>query len=61
MSFASPHADVELPDSGLHAFLFAGLGPADLDGVALVSARVNRQHDICHNYNECHNVKGVTP
>lgn len=38
MSFASPHADVELPDLGLHAFLFAGLGPADLERVALVSA-----------------------
>ncbi|TPQ21220.1 AMP-binding protein [Streptomyces sporangiiformans] len=38
MSFASPHADVELPDPGLHAYLFAGLGPAELDRVALVSA-----------------------
>ncbi|WP_329544385.1 AMP-binding protein [Streptomyces sp. NBC_01356] len=38
MSFACPHTDVELPDLGLHAFLFAGLGPADLDRVALVSA-----------------------
>jgi acyl-CoA synthetase (AMP-forming)/AMP-acid ligase II len=38
MSFASPHADVVLPGSGLHAFLFAGLGPADLDRFALVSA-----------------------
>ncbi|MFC9678639.1 hypothetical protein [Streptomyces sp. NPDC056948] len=37
MRFPSPHADVELPESGLHAYLFAGLGPADLDRVALVS------------------------
>ncbi|UUU19617.1 AMP-binding protein [Streptomyces sp. DSM 40750] len=38
MSFASPHADVELSDLGLHEFLFAGLSPADLERVALVSA-----------------------
>jgi acyl-CoA synthetase (AMP-forming)/AMP-acid ligase II len=38
MSFASPHADVELPDLGLHEFLFAGLSPADQERVALVSA-----------------------
>ncbi len=39
MSFTSPHPDVELPDLGLHAFLFASLGPADLDRVALVCAQ----------------------
>ncbi|MBE8477405.1 MULTISPECIES: AMP-binding protein [Streptomyces] len=38
MTFVSPHADVVLPERGLHAYLFAGLGPADLDRVALVSA-----------------------
>ncbi|MEV0640409.1 hypothetical protein AB0I77_36875 [Streptomyces sp. NPDC050619] len=38
MSFASPHADVELPDLALHEFPFAGLSSADLERVALVSA-----------------------
>jgi hypothetical protein len=32
MSFASPHTDVELPDLGLHAFLFAGLAPPTSTG-----------------------------
>lgn len=34
--FASPYPDVEIPEATLYDYLFGGLGPGDLDRVALI-------------------------
>ena len=43
MSFASPHPDVVLPDTGVYDYLFGGLSDEDGDRVALVDAKTGAQ------------------
>ena len=43
MSFASPHPGVQIPDVGLHEFLFSDLRPTDRHRVALAAAESGEQ------------------